>query len=101
MSERRNELIGAAFLAAVFLVCCTDSKAADIVEAPGEEGTLILTDEAGHCVGIAKLAKWVGKGGAPVIPGCWRGVEGGVQVAFSDADAARYPLHVFRKVETL
>jgi hypothetical protein len=85
--------------AAVFLALMLGSSAvkADVVGVvEAEDARLYLHEEAGPCVGGARLARHVAKDGKE-IPGCWVFVQGRVQVAFMDGDMALIPPAVVRK----
>ena len=85
------------FAGLMLALAAAASSAADIAEAQGESGYLVLTDQAGACVGAAKAARWHPNGGGAAIPGCWRAIDGGVQVAFLDGDALRVPSAAFSR----
>lgn len=60
---------------------------------------LELHDEAGPCVGEARLA--VFSDAQLRVPGCWVARDGAVHVAFLDGDHASVPVRLFRKPERL
>lgn len=71
------------------------------VIAVAQEGAkrLDLHDQAGHCVGQARLAIYTD--GAQRVPGCWLVKPDAVTVAFLDGDFITVPLTVFRKPQDL
>ncbi len=72
------------------------AQAAVIAEATDGKVRVELHDQSGHCQDGAKLALYHQDG--KTTTGCWR-LEGQfIQFAWSDADIARVPVSLFRKV---
>jgi hypothetical protein len=62
-----------------------------------ELGQITLDSEPGACLGAARAAIWRSADAQTVIPGCWRPIDGGVQLVFLDGDALRVPLRALKK----
>lgn len=82
-------------LLALVLLAAVQAHAAVVAEATNGEARLELHDEAGPCLGAARLA--VFSRGPERLPGCWIFVDNRVQIAFLDGDIVRLPAGVFAK----
>lgn len=81
-------------IAASLLALASVTHAAVIAEASNGEAHLALHDEAGHCLGSARLA--VFSRGPERIPGCWKVTPPFVSIAFLDGDAIQVPMGAFK-----
>lgn len=84
---------------ALSLLLAGSVEAAVIAEAVQGKLRIELHDEAGVCVGSARMA--IFSDGEQKIPGCWVVQPDAVQIAFLDGDVARLPLAVFKKPESI
>lgn len=82
-------------LLALVLLAATQAHAAVIAEAVNGDARLELHDDAGPCLGAARLAVFTR--GREKVPGCWVFVDNAVQIAFLDGETARLPPGVFSK----
>ena len=86
-------------IAACLLALASASNAAVIAEAVEGDLRLELHDEAGPCLGEARLAVyWQGK---ERIPGCWKLRPPVVTIVFLDGDLARVSIDLFKRPEPL
>lgn len=84
------------FLSALPLCLALSVNAAPIAVAQSGKLRITLHDEAGPCVGPARLA--VFEDGQQKVPGCWVvAPPDAIAISFLDGDAARVPMAVFRK----
>lgn len=83
----------AAALAA--LLCAGAAHAAVIAVAQEGKHRIELHDQAGHCLGQARLA--IFSDGTQRVPGCWLVRPEAVTIAFLDGDHVTLPLAAFRK----
>jgi hypothetical protein len=67
------------------------------VAVSGDGARIELHDQAGPCVGQARLAEHISRNGDKV-PGCWLVAEGAVKVSFLDGERGTIPLAHVRKV---
>jgi hypothetical protein len=75
--------------------------AAPVAVATSHDGaTLTLHDEAGPCVGGARLAVWRGVDGQ-IVPGCWVIARAHIRIAYLDGDVDAIEPTVFRKPTSL
>jgi hypothetical protein len=72
-----------------------DAKVIAIAQS-GDGARIVLHDEAGPCVGSAKLAEYVPLSGA-IVQGCWLAVPGSVTVSFLDGERGKVPLENMTK----
>lgn len=86
-------------IAAAALLFCGAAHAAVIAVAQEGKHRLELHDEAGPCVGQARLAVY--SDGAQRIPGCWMVKPEGVSIAFLDGDHITIPLAAFKRPQDL
>lgn len=86
-------------IAAAALLFCGAAHAAVIAVAQQGKHRLELHDEAGPCLGPARLAIY--SDGAQKVPGCWLVRPDGVTIAFLDGDLATIPLVAFKKPEEI
>lgn len=87
-----------AFLLALALAAFSTSASAEPREAEVSPGVVVLfLDEAGPCVGGAKLAIYID--GAQRIPGCYREEGPIIGIAFLDADTMRVPKSMLRRAK--
>lgn len=88
------------FLSALPLCLALSVNAAPIAVAQSGKLRITLHDEAGPCVGPARLA--VFEDGMQRVPGCWVAAPpDAIAIAFLDGDAARVPTALFRKPEEI
>jgi hypothetical protein len=89
-------------LALVALFASSVASAAPIAVADGSAGSSItFYDEAGPCVGSAKLAVWSSGDAKTRIPGCWVAGSGTVFVSFLDGDRSDVPVGALKKPTSL
>lgn len=81
-------------IAAAALLFCGAAHAAVIAVAQQGKHRLELHDEAGPCLGSARLAIYTD--GAQRIPGCWLVRPDAVTVSFLDGDHAAIPMAAFK-----
>lgn len=75
------------------------AQAAVIAVAQDGARRLDLHDQAGHCLGQARLAVFTD--GVQRVPGCWLVKPDAVTIAFLDGDFITVPLAAFRKPQDL
>lgn len=85
--------------AALSLLAAASAQAEVVAVAQQGNNRLELHDQAGHCLGRAKLAVFTD--GVQRIPGCWLFHPEGVTVAFLDGDHLAVPLSSFRKPDDI
>ena len=86
----------------LMLLFLGSAQAAPILIATSQDGASItLHDEAGPCLGEAKLAVWQSADAKQRIPGCYKVGSQGVYVVFLDGDMATIPLQLLRKPTSL
>lgn len=87
--------------ALVLLLAALPALAAPIYTAPLNDGSsIVLTDDAGPCVGQARLALWVSRDARTQVPGCYAPPAPGAEavfVLFLDGELAKVPLAALRK----
>ncbi len=84
-------------VAALASLVATTASAAVIAEAEVSPGVVIqLHDEAGPCVGSARLAVWINNETKEHVPGCWTKRGDFVGFAFLDSDSGRWPAAAFK-----
>jgi hypothetical protein len=81
------------------LLLAIGAHAAVIAVAQQGKQRLELHDQAGHCLGEARLA--IFSDGAQRIPGCWLARAEHVTVAFLDGDHVAVPFALFRRPQEL
>ena len=93
------------FVHLVFAVATLAASAAAqarvIAVADSPDGARIeLHDDAGICVGLAKLAEHIAKDGEKVL-GCWIAVQTTITVSFLDGERANIPMILLRRTTAL
>jgi hypothetical protein len=73
------------FAASLALVALSAESKAIAFAQSADGARIVLHDEAGPCVGSAKLAEYVPLKGA-TVQGCWLALSGSVTVAFLDGE---------------
>lgn len=90
----------AVLIAATFVAF--NASAATLAVATSADGaTIALTDEAGPCVGEARLAIWRSPDAKLRVPGCWKNLGPAIHVAFLDGDMAQIPIQELKKPTSL
>jgi hypothetical protein len=85
-------------VAAIASLVATTASAAVIAEAEVSPGVVIqLHDEAGPCVGSARLAVYIEAASQQRIPGCWTQSGEMIGIAFLDSDTGRVPVAALKK----
>lgn len=59
--------------------------------------TLTLHDEAGPCIGPARLAVWRSADAKTSVPGCWIAAGERVRVAYLDGDVGNVAVGAFKR----
>lgn len=95
----RRGAIRLAAAAMTTLLLAIGAHAAVIAVAQEGKNRLELHDQAGHCLGQARLAIFAD--GVQRIPGCWVARTEAVTIAFLDGDFVTLPFAVFRKPQDL
>ena len=85
--------------AAAMAALAVTAQAAVIAVAQEGAKRLDLHDQAGHCLGQARLAVFTD--GVQRVPGCWLVKPDAVAIAFLDGDFITVPLSAFRKPQDL
>ncbi len=91
--------IGTIGLVAAALLLASAAHAAVVAVAQQGQHRLELHDQAGHCLGEARLAVYADD--KQRIPGCWLVRAEGVSIAFLDGDHIVVPAAAFRKPSQL
>lgn len=88
-----------AFLASFVALSATAGSIATATSSDG--ASITLMEEAGPCVGGARLAVYVSPDAKSRVPGCWKLAGGMVVVAFLDGDMAQIPVGDLKKPTSL
>ena len=84
-------------LITLFALGATGAYAQVIAEATSADGArVVLHEDAGPCVGQARLAEYVPPSG-PVVAGCWLATPSHITVAFLDGERGKVPVADLRR----
>jgi hypothetical protein len=88
----------AAFVLAMYaLMASLPALAGVAAVVDGPQGSLLIHDTTGPCMGSARFAEFVSNDGKLRIGGCWVSNGELMQIAFLDGDMARVPIAALRK----